>query len=570
MKTKVRLLWGIMVSFLLIAPITAIFYVAYKAVELPFVPTNVMDWMIRQFSGDLGGDIITFGIDTMVDLITTFNLGRTDTTAKMAEQMTGIMLFIGIGVAVGTIYYYFGNMAKEKSERPIWGLMTGLLIAVPIALISDHTLTANNAFYSGPSFAARTAWILALLGVWGVGINLVFNKLTTLPNTEEALPAKSDMTPVAETAPPTQQPSTALNRTAVERMSRRQFLIRLGGATATMTVLGAGLGRLFEDDETVTALSQSDFSFDEFPNMSSAIEPAPGTRPEYTPLDEHYRIDINSGGPPEIDGDAWFVQFKGMFENPIQLTLNDLQNNYEPMNQYVTLSCISNRIAGRLTSTTGWTGVSMQTLLREARPADGATHLKISSADGFFEYVDLDVIENDERVMLTYAWDQELLRVKHGFPARIYIPDRYGMKQPKWITEIEAVAEWGEGYWVERGWSREAIMRATSVIDTVAVDNVIEDGDNRLIPIGGIAHAGARSISKVEVQVDDGEWVEAQLRQPLSDTTWVIWRYDWVFEEGDHTFAVRCIDGNGEMQILEDNDRRPNGATGIHTQSVTV
>lgn len=574
MKTKVRIIWGIMVSLLLIAPITAVSYVGYRAAELPFVPTNVMDWLIRQFSGELGGDIITFGIDTMVDLITTFNLGRTDTTAKMAEQMTGIMLFIGIGVAVGTIYFYFGNTAKEKSKLPIWGLIAGLIIAIPIALISNHTLTANNAFYSGPSLFARTAWILALLSAWGIGINLVFNKLTDLPAQTDTANVAADVSettnPQVETASTAPAPTISLNRTAVEKMSRRQFLIRLGGATATITVLGAGLGRLFEDDETVTTLSQSDFSFDEFPNMSSNIESAPGTRLEYTPLEDHYRIDINSGSPPEIDGDAWFVDFKGMFENPMQLTLDDLQNNYEPMNQYVTLSCISNRIAGRLISTTGWTGVSMQTLLREARPAEGATHLKISSADGFFEYVDIALIESDERVMLTYAWDQELLRVKHGFPARIYIPDRYGMKQPKWITEIEAVAEWGEGYWVERGWSRDAIMRATSVIDTVAVDNIIEDGDNRLIPIGGIAHAGARSISKVEVQVDDGEWVEAQLRQPLSDTTWVIWRYDWPFEEGDHTFAVRCYDGNGEMQILEENDRRPNGATGIHTQSVEI
>lgn len=577
MKAKVRVLWGIIVSFLLIAPITAIFYIGYRAAELPFVPTNIMDWLIKQFSGDLGGKIITFGIDTMVDLITTLNLGRTDTTAKMAEQMMGIMLFVSIGVVIGAIYYYFGNAAKEKSTLPIWGLITGLIIAIPVALISDNTLTANNEFYNGPSMLARSAWIITLLSIWGIGVNLVFNRLSTLPEATSAevkdTQAKLDSptgSPEVEATPVSSQPVSTLNRTAVEKMSRRQFLIRLGGATATITVLGAGLGRLFKEDETVIALSQEDFSFSNFPNLDSAVSPAPGTRPEYTPLDDHYRIDINSGSPPQIDGESWFIDFKGMFENPMTLTLDELQNNYEPMHQYVTLSCISNRIAGRLISTTGWTGVSMQTILREARPAEGATHLKISSADGFFEYVDIGLIESDERVMLAYAWDHELLRVKHGFPARIYIPNRYGMKQPKWITEIEAVPEWGEGYWVERNWSRDAIMRATSVIDTIAVDDIIEDGDNRLIPIGGIAHAGARGISKVEVQVDDGEWVEAQLRQPLSDTTWVLWRYNWQFEEGDHTFAVRCYDGNGELQIMEEMDRRPNGATGIHTESASL
>src|SRR5690606_24232745 len=84
------------------------------------------------------------------------------------------------------------------------------------------------------------------------------------------------------------------------------------------------------------------------------------------------------------------------------------------------------------------------------------------------------------------------------------------------------------------------------------------------IPIGGIAHAGDRSISKVEVRVDEGDWQEAQLRDPLSDTTWVIWRYEWPFEAGRHTFEVRCVDGAGEPQIETLRGTRPSGATGIH------
>ena len=89
-------------------------------------------------------------------------------------------------------------------------------------------------------------------------------------------------------------------------------------------------------------------------------------------------------------------------------------------------------------------------------------------------------------------------------------------------------------------------MHATAVIDTIAIDAIIEDGDEKLVPIGGIAHAGARGISKVEVQVDsDGVWHEAMLRKPLSDTTWVIWRYDWPFVEGRHEFEVRTYEADG-------------------------
>jgi len=109
------------------------------------------------------------------------------------------------------------------------------------------------------------------------------------------------------------------------------------------------------------------------------------------------------------------------------------------------------------------------------------------------------------------------------------------------------------------------------VIDVIAINMMISQaGQDTLIPVGGIAHAGARGISKVEVRVDDGEWREAQLRTPLSDLTWVIWRYDWPFEKGKHTLAVRCFDGKGTPQIVEEAPPHPSGASGLHSESIML
>ena len=143
------------------------------------------------------------------------------------------------------------------------------------------------------------------------------------------------------------------------------------------------------------------------------------------------------------------------------------------------------------------------------------------------------------------------------------------MKQPKWIESIEATDHWEPGYWVERGWDKVAQMKATSVIDTVAVDMSIVRADQRkLVPIGGIAHAGVRGISKVEVQMDDGPWQPAELRTPLSQLTWVIWRYGWAFQPGKHTFTVRCHEGDGTPQIATPSPAEPNGAAGLHRKSM--
>jgi hypothetical protein len=259
-----------------------------------------------------------------------------------------------------------------------------------------------------------------------------------------------------------------------------------------------------------------------------------------------------------------------MVDNPLALTLDQIRNNYESRDQFVTLSCISGRIATTLISTTWWTGVSLQNILADAQVQDGARHLVITSGDGFHETVDLDLIASDERIMLCYAWDGNPIPFDHGFPLRIWLPDRYGMKQPKWITGMEVTADYRPGYWVVRDWDEVAQVKATSVIDTVAVDNIVERDGQMLVPVGGIAFAGARGISRVEVQVDNGPWEQARLRTPLSETTWVIWRYDWPFQQGKHTFAVRCAEADGTPQIEEERGNRPSGATGIHRRQTKM
>ena len=129
------------------------------------------------------------------------------------------------------------------------------------------------------------------------------------------------------------------------------------------------------------------------------------------------------------------------------------------------------------------------------KPSKDARYLHITSGDGFYETVALDLIASDERIMLAYAWDGNPIPIDHGFPLRIWLPDRFGMKQPKWITGIEVVEDYKEGYWVERGWDEVAQVQATSVIDTVAEDAIYEsDGRRWCRWVGYPSPATARSL----------------------------------------------------------------------------
>jgi hypothetical protein len=195
-----------------------------------------------------------------------------------------------------------------------------------------------------------------------------------------------------------------------------------------------------------------------------------------------------------------------------------------------------------------------------------ARALRIVAADGFFESVTREDME-DPRTLLVYGMNGEVLPNEHGYPLRIIIPNRYGMKQPKWIRRIEAIDHEGDGYWVVRGWSKEARPQVVSVIDTLAPEGVI---DGR-VPIGGIAWAGDRGIQRVEVQVDDGSWDDAQLLSPpFGPLTWVLWRYEWAGVQGRHRVRVRAVDGTGTMQIGEPGGEHPDGATGYHERTLTI
>jgi DMSO/TMAO reductase YedYZ molybdopterin-dependent catalytic subunit len=348
--------------------------------------------------------------------------------------------------------------------------------------------------------------------------------------------------------------------------------MQLGGAAAAVSIVGSALGRVAggrgeSNRGEANRLPEGPWSESHaLPNADAAVKPPPGTRAEFTPLAQHYRIDINTT-PPEVRESSWRLRWSGLVTQPLVWTLDDIRS-WPAKHQFITLSCISNEIGGDLIGTTRWTGVSLKLLLPELGLLRSATHLKIRSADGFYEVVALDTIRADDRVMLTYAWDGLPLATGHGFPLRIYIPDRYGMKQPKWIESIEAIDRWEPGFWVSRGWDREARMKATSAIDAIATDMMIgQPGADRRVPIGGFAHAGVRGISKVQIRADDGPWQEAELRAPLSGQTWVMWRYDWPLQKGKHTFAVRCFEGDGTAQIEQEAPPEPGGATGLHTRS---
>jgi DMSO/TMAO reductase YedYZ molybdopterin-dependent catalytic subunit len=532
---------GLVSGLFLTLPLVAIFYLGYRLIALPFPPFNLFDWQTRI----LPGSVLAKGINTMVRVIGWTHATDTSRVAKLAEQSMAVSEFILAGMAFSALFFTFLRLGSRKAAL-LAGRILGIALGLAIAF-AGNLIEAS----SSVSPAARAVWIVLLFVAWGSALGWVYQRLR--PNQVAAATAESAAA------------------SAAERADRRRFLARFAGIASVITAVAAAVGKVGGRRETAPQTTGGEpwSATNPLPNAGAAVQPAPGTRPELTAVSRHYRIDINTS-PPSIPEALWRLKIHGLVARPLEWTLADLRAR-PPMHQFITLSCISNTVGGDLIGTTRWSGVSLQHLLPELGLHPNATHLKIHSADGFHEVVALAAIREDGRVMLTYSWDGLPLPEKHGFPLRIYIPDRYGMKQPKWIESIEAIDHWEPGYWVVRGWDREARMKATSIIDTIATNMMIAQPTREMrVPIGGIAHAGIRGISKVELRVDKGEWMPAELRTPLSGQTWVVWRWNWPMQRGKHSFTVRCFEGDGTPQIAREAPPDPSGASGLDTRSVML
>jgi len=171
---------------------------------------------------------------------------------------------------------------------------------------------------------------------------------------------------------------------------------------------------------------------------------------------------------------------------------------------------------------------------------------------------------DDRDAMIAIGMNREILPANHGFPARLVVPGLYGyVSATKWLTEIE-LTTWDafDGYWIPRGWSKEGPIKTQSRIDRPKQREPIEAG---AYTFGGVAWAPTVGVTAVEVQVDDGPWQQADLAEPLSDGSWVLWKLETEVSVGEHEVKVRATDSTGETQTPDLAAPAPNGATGWHT-----
>ena len=284
-----------------------------------------------------------------------------------------------------------------------------------------------------------------------------------------------------------------------------------------------------------------------------------GITPYLTSNDDFYRVDT-ALSPPDVPTDSWTLRIHGMVDNEIELEFTDVLQR-RLVERRITLTCVSNEVGGDLAGNATWLGVPLAELLDEAGIQEGADALLSTSADGFTAGTPIAAVTDGRDAMLAIGMNGEPLPIVHGFPARMVVPGLYGyVSATKWVTDIE-VTRFDDvtAYWTDRGWAEQAPIKTASRIDVPESFAELGAGTQA---VAGVAWAQERGIEKVEVRVDDGDWVEARLGTEDGQDSWRQWVYEWDAEPGSHTLEVRATDRTGETQTPDEAPPRPDGATG--------
>jgi DMSO/TMAO reductase YedYZ molybdopterin-dependent catalytic subunit len=460
------------------------------------------------------------------------------TADKVALVIGIVVVSLGVGALLG------GWSLRHRGVGPVGFVAFGALGA--LAALRDPLGSAIGAVLAPAIGAvAGTVVLWALLRVAG-----------------GSGPSLAATTRSVATTRPGQRPGD-------RRASRRAFLGWAGTAGAVAAAAGVAATALRGRTTTESARAAV-----RLPAVAGGATPVPATgvevpgiTPYITPNDRFYRIDT-ALVTPQVDLERWRLSVTGLVDEPYELTFDELLG-LPMVTEAVTLACVSNEVGGRYVGNAVWQGVPLAALLERAGVRPEGTQVVGRSVDGFTAGFPTEAVFDGRVALVAVGMNGEPLPVAHGFPARLVVAGLYGyVSATKWLRELR-LTRWEDvdGYWIPRGWAKEAPIKTQSRIDVPAAGAELAPGPT---PIAGVAWAPGRGIARVEVQVDDGEWREARLGEVLSANTWVQWMLPWDATPGVHTLRVRATDGTGEVQTAEVSPPAPDGATGRHTRRVRV
>jgi DMSO/TMAO reductase YedYZ molybdopterin-dependent catalytic subunit len=320
--------------------------------------------------------------------------------------------------------------------------------------------------------------------------------------------------------------------------------------------------------------------------------------------------------PTRIDTAAFRLKVAGHVERPLDLSLDELRKNFEPVSVVAVNQCSGNsrrvfepHVPGAqwgngALGNARWTGVRLRDLLAKAGVKAKAVDVSFGGLDGptlpaappnfagtpdFVKSLPFDRA-NDGEVMVAYEMNGQPLPMLNGFPLRLIVPGWYATYWVKALDEITVLDKPFDGFWVAKAYrvpptpnaqeSPTDLAKETVPIGPMTTRSLFvrpEPGERigagNEYEVQGLALDGGQGIKRVEVSADGGRtWAAAKLDAEIGKYSWRRWRFSWrpPAAAGRHVLMARATNAAGETQTTAQWNRSGYARNVIESVEVTV
>jgi DMSO/TMAO reductase YedYZ molybdopterin-dependent catalytic subunit len=278
-------------------------------------------------------------------------------------------------------------------------------------------------------------------------------------------------------------------------------------------------------------------------------------------------------GVPTIDAATWKLDIRGRVANPRSHTLDELKKRARAQQECV-FECGGNRgpaIMNRMVGNARWTGTALWPLIQEAKPLGDALEVITWGADEGEEEIRKEKYRQCFARSMTLtdlaksgailAWEMngEPLTADHGFPVRVVVPGWYGVQNVKWVNALEVSPDRFMGRFQARdyvtimgrqnGDKTEWVETSVTKIRTKSMVARVTKQANGSLSVFGVAMTDGTPLKSVEVQLDEGAWVQAKLEKPANPYAWTWFRAELPAPTaGAHSVASKATDALGRTQ----------------------
>ncbi len=305
-----------------------------------------------------------------------------------------------------------------------------------------------------------------------------------------------------------------------------------------------------------------------------------------TPTARHF-VRNNGLMPDDLDPSRWKLAIDGQVDNPVTLSLEDLETRFEVVTRALTLECAGNGRAFFDPKAKGeqwtygavacseWTGVRLSDVLAAAGIRHGAVYTAHYGADTHLsgESAGLPISRGvpikkamDPHNLIVFAQNGRPIHPMNGGPLRLIIPGWPGSCSQKWLTRIEIRDQVHDGPKMtgtsyrlpDRGIAPGGTVdeKDLRIIERMPVKSLITHPatgyrtTDRSVEVRGHAWTGEGRVSAVDLSIDFGAtWKRATLDEPVNAYAWQNWRAEATIPgEGYYEVWARATDSRGESQ----------------------